>query len=82
MLSNRPSSAQPRFGTSKRSSMAMKTDSPGPGAYKFKSSLGAWLRSKLEPFVWGKCFRARIRHACTQHPAVGMWQMQDVTAIG
>ena len=40
VLSTRPTSAQPRFGTSKRSSMAVKTDSPGPGAYRIKASLG------------------------------------------
>ncbi|KAK9795905.1 hypothetical protein WJX73_006623 [Symbiochloris irregularis] len=40
VLSTKNSASASRFGTSKRSSMALKTDAPGPGAYKVKSPLG------------------------------------------
>ena len=48
VLSTRPSSAAPRFGSSKRSSMAIKTDSPGPGAYRIKASLGEHTLKRRE----------------------------------
>lgn len=40
VLSTQPSPPRMRFGTGKRPSMAVKTDAPGPGAYKMRPAIG------------------------------------------
>lgn len=42
VLSTVASPPRVRFGTGKRPSMALKTDVPGPGAYKMKPTIGGW----------------------------------------
>ena len=43
VLSTVESPPRVSFGTSKRAGMAVKTDAPGPGAYKIQPALGGWV---------------------------------------
>ncbi|EFN54696.1 hypothetical protein CHLNCDRAFT_53027 [Chlorella variabilis] len=45
VLSTQPSPPRMRFGTGKRPSMAVKTDAPGPGAYKMRPAIGDTVES-------------------------------------
>jgi hypothetical protein len=54
VLSTVPSPPRVRFGTGKRPTMAVKTDAPGPGAYKTKPAIGAAAAVPVGgPPAWG-----------------------------